>query len=125
VNGAALGALILAMAGQARAAPATDGATALGEVIVTAQKRAESIQGTPIAITAIGSTRLEQGTIDQPVKLQFNVPSMTFGSDYGYSYITLRGVGNDDTFLADPSVATYQDGVYTGALVAESLPLFD
>ena len=121
----ALGAIPLAAAGHALAATASEGATEIEEVVVTAQKRVEDVQKIPIAITVISAARLEQGNIDQPVKLQFNVPSMTFGNDYGYSYITLRGVGNDDTSLAEPSVATYQDGVYTGALIAESLPSFD
>ncbi|MDB5479828.1 MAG: hypothetical protein JWO83_881 [Caulobacteraceae bacterium] len=130
----AWGAMVLAAGGAARAAEAssqTDAASVnlgpvLGEVVVTAQKRSENLQKTPIAITAVTGDRIEQGNLAQPVQLQFQVPSMTFGNDNGYSYLTLRGVGNDTTTTAaESSVATYLDGVYTGDLISESIPTYD
>ena len=131
MGGAALSGLLIAAGGSAHAAAAdssaaaSEGVTALGEVVVTAQKRSENLQKTPIAITAVTSDRIEQGNINQPVKLQFSVPSMTFGNEDGFTYLTLRGVGNDATSLAESSVATYQDGVYTAALITESIPSAD
>jgi iron complex outermembrane receptor protein len=116
--------LFAAHANAQTARPASTG-TMLGEVVVTAQKRAENIQNTPEAVTAIPGQRLVQGNVNQPVKLQFIVPSMTFGTEDGFTYLTLRGVGNDATSLAESSVATYMDGVYTGMMISESVPSFD
>lgn len=126
MGGVALSALLLATGGTAHAAASSGGGTVLGEVVVTAQKRSENLQKTPIAVTALTSSKIEQGNLAQPVQLQFNVPSMTFGNSDGYSYLTLRGVGNDvTTTAAESSVATYLDGVYTGQTIAESIPTYD
>lgn len=100
-------------------------ATGLGDIVVTAQKREENLQKTPIAITALSADRIDQGGLDQPQKLQFAVPSMTYGETAGFTYISLRGVGSDNNTLSESSVATYQDGVYTGLQIAEAVPTFD
>jgi len=50
---------------------------------------------------------------------------MNFARTSGYTYLTLRGVGNNAAGLADPAVATYQDGVYTGVMASQALPGFD
>ena len=95
-----------------RAATAPEEDTELGEVVVTAQKRAENIESTPIAIGVIGSTQLEQGNIDQPVKLQFNVPSMTFGNEGGainYDAFALIHETGLDGFIDD----THPLGVFS------------
>jgi iron complex outermembrane receptor protein len=115
----------------AQAAPTEDvrdsGASTpgLGEIVVTAQKREENIQKTPIAITAVTSDRIAQSGLDQPQKLQFTVPSMNFSIASGFTYISLRGIGNNAASLTDSTVATYQDGVYTGMMLAQSVPTFD
>ena len=90
------------------------------EIVVTAEKRASTVQSTAAAITAFSSDTIEQQHLYKPDQLQFSVPSMTYGMQSGYSFITLRGIGTDVTTLAaEPSVATYQDGVYTGALFTQ------
>jgi len=50
---------------------------ALEEVIVTAQKKAESLQDTPISLTAFGSERLEIEGISSLGDIGSNVPSLT------------------------------------------------
>jgi iron complex outermembrane receptor protein len=120
----ALSALSWSAHAAAAAAPST-GST-VEEVIVTAQKRSENIQKTPIAMTAITANRIQSGGITGADKLQFIAPSMTFGQNSNYTYVTLRGVGTDLVFLSgEASVATYIDGVYTGDLVSSGLPNLD
>ncbi|MCW0200095.1 TonB-dependent receptor [Sphingopyxis sp.] len=122
---------VLTQAAHAQEAPPADTETSdastpgLGEIVVTAQKREENIQKTPIAITAVTSDRIAQGGLDQPQKLQFTVPSMNFSIASGFTYISLRGIGNNAASLTDSTVATYQDGVYTGMMLAQSVPTFD
>ncbi|WP_176594371.1 TonB-dependent receptor [Sphingobium sp. EM0848] len=97
----------------------------LGDIIVTAQKRAENVQKTPIAITAISADRIAQANLDRPDKLGFSVPSMTNAESSGFSFLTLRGVGNSTAGLSEATVATYQDGVYTGMQITQRVPTFD
>lgn len=122
---------VLAWAGAARAqtapeAPAADEPSQLGEIIVTAQKRSESLQRTPVAVSAFTSETLEQQQINGVQQLQYNVPSLVFAQLTGYSQLSMRGIGSDLTVTAgEPTVATFQDGVYMGQLFAQSVPSFD
>jgi iron complex outermembrane receptor protein len=113
----------------AREAPAkTQPAPASGgieEIIVTAEKREMSVQDTPVAITALGSETIEQGQLYSPDRLQWSVPSMTYGQQSSYNFITLRGIGGDVTVSAEASVASYEDGIYTGSLLSQQVPGFD
>jgi iron complex outermembrane receptor protein len=84
----------------------------LEEVVVTAQKREEDSQDVPIAIQAFSGDKLDAFGIEDTADLQRITPGLTFTYTYGYTLIYLRGVGSD-AFLpnADPSVATYIDGI--------------
>ena len=84
----------------------------LEEVVVTAQKREEDSQDVPIAISAFSGEKLEAFGIQTTADLQKITPGLTFTYSFGYTVIYLRGVGSD-AFLpsADPSIATYIDGI--------------
>lgn len=86
------------------------------EIIVTAQKREESLQDTPISIAALSSRALENKGINDVTDLRSAVPGLQV-TPHPNSSVTarvfIRGVGNnDDQLTADPSVAVYLDGVY-------------
>ena len=85
------------------------------EVMVTAQKREEKSQDVPIMISAFSGEKLDAFGIESTADLQKITPGLTYTYTYGYSLIYLRGVGTD-AFLpnADPSVATYIDGINIG-----------
>ncbi len=87
--------------------------TALEEIIVTAQKREQSLQEVPIAISAFTNFQLDARGITSIKDLGHAVPGLQFTDLAGYNLIYLRGVGTD-AFIpaADPSIATYLDGVY-------------
>jgi iron complex outermembrane receptor protein len=83
------------------------------EIVVTAQKREQSLQKVPATITALDSEALETRQIDDIIDLQPEVPSLVVGEFYGTSLITLRGISTGVTSGAeDPSVATHINGVY-------------
>jgi iron complex outermembrane receptor protein len=110
----------------APSAPATDqSATGVEEVIVTAEKRSVNVQNAPLAITALSANRIDQGNLDRPESLQYAVPGLVFSSASGFTYLTIRGIGPASASLADSTVATYQDGIYTGTQIGESVPTFD
>ena len=104
-------------AGAALAAEAAAPSLGLEEIVVTAQRRNESIQNVPITIQAITGDQLKQlnvQTFDDVIKL---LPNVTFGSNGpGQGNIFMRGLsagfagGQSSAAVAPfPNVATYLD----------------
>ncbi|MFU8763909.1 MAG: TonB-dependent receptor, partial [Haliea sp.] len=80
----------------------------LEEVVVTAQRRQESIQDVPIAISAIDAERLRQQNINSAFDLLGKVPSLTVssaGNPRNAEVVTIRGQGA--TYLAPVGVVNY------------------
>jgi iron complex outermembrane receptor protein len=94
---------------------AGQGSRLIEEVMVTAQKREEDSQDIPIMISAFSGEKLDAMGVGSTSDLQKITPGLTFTYAYGYTVIYLRGVGSD-AFLpnADPSIATYIDGINIG-----------
>ncbi|GAA4095940.1 TonB-dependent receptor [Zhongshania borealis] len=94
---------------------ANQGSRMIEEVMVTAQKREQDSQDIPIMISAFSSEKLDAMGVESTADLQKVTPGLTFTYAYGYTVIYLRGVGSD-AFLpnADPSIATYIDGINIG-----------
>jgi iron complex outermembrane recepter protein len=68
---------------------------AIEEVIVTAQRTAESIQDVPIAVTALTGDMLEERGVLTSSDLQMNAPSVTFTpTNFGDYSFSIRGIGN-------------------------------
>lgn len=115
----------------ASTAAAADGkdSKALPQVVVTATKRATSLQKTPIAVTAISSSTLDDAHVQNLLDVFNLVPSMqgTGQGDHGIVSITLRGIGNDSakTEYADPEVALFVDGVFAPRPEGAATMLFD
>ena len=80
-----------------------------GDIVVTAQKRSQSIQQVPVAISALNSEMLEDRGISTAAGLQFSVPSTQIGNLLGQTSVTIRGVGLNQ---GAPGVAIHVDGVY-------------
>ena len=113
-------------AGQTSAATPED--ATVGEIVVTAQKRAESINDVGMSITAAsGEELLKRGVTDtsQLVKV---VPGFNFNQTARADPVyTIRGVGfQDSSIAASPTVTVYVDEVpipYAGATLGASLDL--
>jgi iron complex outermembrane receptor protein len=88
----------------------------LEEIVVTAQKREESVQRVPIAISAFESERLEKLGIESTVSLAAVTPGVTIDNIVGYAEVYIRGIGNDLTQGVDSSVALHLDGIYVPQL---------
>jgi iron complex outermembrane receptor protein len=85
------------------------------EVIVTAEKRSESLQSVSQAVTAISDSELENKNISSFVDLTSIVPGVTVAKNEGYkTVISIRGVGNEtnQNAIAAPSVAYHMDGIF-------------
>ena len=103
--------------------PRQNGSVWLEEVVVTARKREERLQDVPVSISAFSSDQLDARGIVDVRDLAQAVPGLQFSDLGGYNLIYLRGIGTD-IFIpsAEPSVATYLDGVYfpSGHSIAQS-----
>ncbi len=107
-------------------APALAQSTGLEEVIVTAQKREESSQDTPISITALSAAAIENRGVYNTQDLMGQVPGMSgFDSPGSRSAVALnmRGIsgGGPANLSVDPAIALYQDGVYIGKQVGSAM----
>lgn len=95
-------------------------ATVLEEVIVTAQKRAESLQDTPIAISALSSDQLEQqGIFSLEDFSRGTVPTLKvqpFPNNPSTLIIAMRGIGPADIGqpTREAAVGVYVDNIYLG-----------
>ncbi|NHN39979.1 TonB-dependent receptor [Pseudomaricurvus alcaniphilus] len=85
----------------------------LEEVVVTAQKRAESLQDAALAVSAVSGQGLEDAGVTDVTSLGSIVPSLQISNAYGPSNnFYLRGVGNFVTnALTDGAIAFNVDGV--------------
>ena len=87
----------------------------LEEVIVTTEKRSESVQDVSQAVTAITSSEIEAKNINSMVDLSAIAPGVTVAKNEGYkTVISIRGIGNEtnQNAIAAPSVAFHLDGVF-------------
>ena len=95
------------------------------EVIVTAEKKDESLQTISQAITAITSSEIENKNITSFVDLTAVVPGVTVAKNEGYkTVISIRGVGNEtnQNAIAAPSVAYHMDGIFICLLYTSPSP---
>lgn len=101
----------------------------LDEILVTAQRKASSLQDTPISMEAFGAEKMELRGIGGLEDLRANVPSMVvepFPLSATTLRITIRGVGvNESQVTQDPAVGIYVDGIYLARNVGLALDLAD
>jgi iron complex outermembrane recepter protein len=98
------------------------------EIIVTAQRREESLQKVPVAVTALSAHVLDQMRIDSLRGLDGLAPSLEMNTQGMQSNptIIIRGVASGTSSNSvDPKVGIYIDGVYIGRAVGSLLDFSD
>ncbi|MBX3593091.1 TonB-dependent receptor [Sphingomonas sp.] len=127
----ASGLFVLPAAAQETAPEAKD-ATDTGEILVTARRREESLQDTPVAISAFSADMLEERQIVQTQDLERITPSLQFkpagqlSGNSASAVVFIRGVGQvDPTAAVDPGVGVYLDEVYLGRAVGGAIDFGD
>ena len=85
-------------------------------VTVTATRTgATDIQTTPLAVTTLAASTLDQMGIRTVEGLAGVVPSVTISQQNGAAQVTIRGIGTNSIVVgADPSSTVHLDGVYLG-----------
>ena len=99
----------------------------LEEIIVTARKRQESLQDTPVAVSALSAETLKEAGITNTRDLQQTVPGLIFaeqGTKNPSAFI--RGVGQREAAAAlDPGVGVYINNIYIARSDAQLLDTVD
>jgi iron complex outermembrane receptor protein len=131
-GGVALAALCLAPSAWAQTATSNAPAEAAPEpdtqdIIVTAQRRSESLQRVPAAISALSGEQLEKQGIDDIADVASRTPSFVIGQQGPASPdLSIRGIGSSDRDAgSDRSVVVFIDEVYTGRAGGIPADLFD
>ena len=101
----------------------------LNVIVVTAQRREESVQDIPIAISAFSAEELETRGISNALEVTQFVPNLVGLNNTGLgtanSYY-LRGVGNTESIATfDPPIGTYVDDIYMSRQNANNISFFD
>ena len=101
----------------------------LEEVTVTAQRREQSLQDVPIAITAFTAEQLARRNIVDTYDLVRNIPNLTGNNNVGVgtsSSYYIRGIGNGESIATfDVPVGTYVDDVYIARQNQNNFSMFD
>jgi iron complex outermembrane receptor protein len=85
----------------------------LEEVIVTAERRPQNLQSAATTVTAVTATELTNAGVIDAESLPTLVPGLVISNNAGYAEPFIRGIGTLASGPgAEPSVATYIDGVY-------------
>ncbi len=120
---AAIGALML-FAGPAMAQET--GETDADEIIVTAQKREQSMSDVSLSVSAVGEEKLAETNTVGIEGLQNIVPSISFGNDFNFAKLFIRGIGLSSSLPGvDPSVALHVDGAVVSLPQAQLGSMFD
>tara|TARA_R110002096_G_scaffold20690_5_gene67957 strand:- start:3066 stop:5315 length:2250 start_codon:yes stop_codon:yes gene_type:complete len=104
-----------------------DAANALEEIVVSAQRREQSLVDVPIAITALSGEFLEQQQVFTAEQLSSYTPSLhIFAEAVNTEFYTIRGIGRANEDLgSDSGVAMFINDVYVARQGAANLVLFD
>jgi iron complex outermembrane receptor protein len=121
----ATGAVLAASAfGESAFAQAAAPSNTIEELVVTAEKREQSLQDVPVAVSAFTSEKRDLVGINTIADITNFTPGLEYNAQNDRN--TLRGVGrNTNVHAAEGSVAQYSDGIYTSSTVeAGKTPLF-
>ena len=107
----------------------SDSSAGLAEVVVTAQRREESVQHTPVAVTAFTAAEIEARGIRSTNDIGANVPGVETVRSTGTiseGDYTIRGIGQDSLSITfDPGVGFYIDDVYIARTSFSARDIFD
>ncbi|MBA4761007.1 TonB-dependent receptor [Sphingomonas sp.] len=85
------------------------------EVVITATKREQTLQDTPVAVSVVGAQEIERAEVQDLADLQTLIPSLAVrqGQTAGNATFFIRGFGNGQNAIGlEPSVGVFIDGVY-------------
>lgn len=113
-------------AAQATSGSADAAGNGLADIVVTAQKRAQTAMTTPLSVSALGADDLAARQVTAISDLVRVSPGINIGQQWGQNRLFIRGIGLSTFAIgADPSSAFYVDGVYVGSAAAQLTSFYD
>lgn len=126
-----LGLAPVAMAQESGANPVVDQDAAseggLDVIIVTAERRAQSVQKTPISVSAFGADQIAKSNIVGVEDIVTRTPNFAY-QPFALTdpQLSIRGIGSsEDGAGGDPSVAVFQDDIVFGRSTGQATQLYD
>jgi len=96
------------------------------EIVVTAQRREESLHDVPLAVSAVGAQELEERNYQSMEDFRGAVPSLQVGNYVGEARMNIRGIGNNSlSFGSESQVAFSINGVYMSRSAAAAAAFLD
>jgi iron complex outermembrane recepter protein len=105
-----------------------DALLALEEIVVTAERRSQTLQEIPLAVSAVSGNKIERSQITRTDDLSAAAPGLQISSGrLGEQKLVIRGVGGSvrDNIAASPKVALFVDDVYVSRGAAMDMAFFD
>jgi iron complex outermembrane receptor protein len=108
-----------------------DEVSQLSEVVVTAERRTENLQKTPVAVTALSSDVMKERSVTDTWDLMQVVPGLQVstqnpGDNGGSATFFLRGMGEQRGGNGqEPAVGVYVDGIYYPSLEGDAFDIVD
>ncbi|WP_144096007.1 TonB-dependent receptor [Croceicoccus sediminis] len=98
----------------------------IAEIVVTAQRREQSLQDVPIAVSALGGDQIAEAGLSNSLAIGDNVPNLEIKTFGGVPNIFIRGVGNNDFNSSSVGpISIYRDDVVVAATGSQMFALFD
>ncbi len=97
----------------------------LEEVIVTAQKRAQSLQDVPISVSALSGDKLDEVGLQRFDQLSTYIPNFNVTQTEIGDSINIRGLASGTQAGFEQSVGTFVDGIYRGRSVQSRFAFLD
>ncbi|XQW84983.1 TonB-dependent receptor [Thalassotalea piscium] len=97
----------------------------LERIVVTSQKRLQSIQDIPTSIQAFSGESLEKNNIDNLLGMSESLPNVHITESSSSKRIFVRGIGSGTNAGFEQSVAMYKDGIYLGRGHQAKFPFLD
>jgi len=123
---------VVAMGGLTAPRAAAQEQAGLEEIVVTARKREENLQQTPMSITALTAQDLARRDISNINRIDEVTPNLIFDTVSPSSgqnnsvMVFIRGIGQlDFTGTTEPGVGIYVDGVYYARSISSAIEFLD
>lgn len=127
--GCAMAAMLASAPAQAQEADTrAEPQSGIADIVVTAQRRSESLQDVPVAVSALDADRIREAGFKDVEDLSSTVPNLNISALWGTSNpkIFMRGIGNNNfNQTAESKVAVYLDQVYLSAPSGQLFQMYD
>ena len=123
---AVLAVLAIPAASLAQTPPGSE-VVGLEEVVITAQKRQQSLQDVPLSVSAFTADRLSEGRMADIRAIVDFTPGFSGNTEDGFTdALSIRGIATNDFGIGgDPSVAAFVDGIWSGRTGGVMTSMFD